>query len=124
MIGRGLDPDSQSVRHLDGYGGLCLDERRRGRCAKRINQDISQAGSHHAMSGKTLSTSAIITYSNRLPTLSPRLDLSGFLPRTEMKREVWLLRTGFGIAPVNKLVSLTWLLWALRSFRSFTLHYI
>ena len=27
-------------------------------------------------------------------------------------------------APVNKLVSLTWLLWALRSFRSFTLHYI
>src|SRR6218665_2323556 len=25
-------------------------------------------------------------------------------------------------APVNKLVSLTWLLWALRSFRSFTLH--
>src|SRR6218665_683023 len=29
-----------------------------------------------------------------------------------------------GIAPVNKLVSLTWLLWALRSFRSFTLHYI
>jgi len=34
------------------------------------------------------------------------------------------LRTGFGIAPVNKLVSLTWLLWALRSFRSFTLHYI
>src|SRR6218665_1933662 len=28
------------------------------------------------------------------------------------------------IAPVNKLVSLTWLLWALRSFRSFTLHYI
>src|SRR6218665_1433301 len=35
-----------------------------------------------------------------------------------------LLRTGFGIAPVNKLVSLTWLLWALRSFRSFTLHYI
>ena len=39
-------------------------------------------------------------------------------------REVWLLRTGFGIAPMNKLVSLTWLLWALRSFRSFTLHYI
>src|SRR6218665_1800279 len=43
---------------------------------------------------------------------------------TETKREVWLLRTGFGIAPANKLVSLTWLLWALRSFRSFTLHYI
>ena len=34
------------------------------------------------------------------------------------------MRTGFGIAPVNKLVSLTWHLWALRSFRSFTLHYI
>src|SRR6218665_4049106 len=42
----------------------------------------------------------------------------------QTKREVWLLRTGFGIAPVNKLVSLTWLLWALKSFRSFTLHYI
>src|SRR6218665_222828 len=41
----------------------------------------------------------------------------------ETKREVWLLRTGFGITPVNKLVSLTWLLWAL-SFRNFTLHYI
>ena len=55
--------------------------------------------------------------------LSPRLDLPGFWPGTETKREVWLLRTGFGIAPVNKLVSLTWLLWVLRSFRSFTLHY-
>src|SRR6218665_2843388 len=40
-----------------------------------------------------------------------------------MKREVWLLRICFGIAPVNKLVSLTWLLWALRSFWRFTLHY-
>src|SRR6218665_1516090 len=67
-------------------------------------------------------TSTIITYSNRSPTLSPRLDLSGFCPGTETKQEVWLLRTGFGIAPVNKLVSLTCLLWALRSFRSFTLH--
>src|SRR6218665_31082 len=39
------------------------------------------------------------------------------------KRNVWLLRTGFGIAPVNKMVSLTWLLWAL--MRSFgVLHYI
>src|SRR6218665_1784618 len=69
-------------------------------------------------------TSVIITYSNRSTTLSSRLDLSGFCPGTETKREVWLLRTGSGIAPVNKLVSLTWLLWALRSFRSFTLHYI
>ena len=69
-------------------------------------------------------TSAIITYSNRSTTLSPRLDLSGFWPGTETKREVWLLLTGFGIAPVNNLVSLTWLLWALRSFRSFTWHYI
>jgi len=33
------------------------------------------------------------------------------------------LRTWFGIAPVNKLVSLMWLLWALKSFRRFTLHY-
>ena len=29
----------------------------------------------------------------------------------------------FSLAPVNKLVSQTWLLWALRSFRSFTLHF-
>src|SRR6218665_3179643 len=69
-------------------------------------------------------TSAIITDCNRSTTLSPRLDLPGFPPDTETKREVWLLRTGFGIAVVNKLVSLTWLLWALRSFRSFTLAYI
>src|SRR6218665_2165855 len=69
-------------------------------------------------------TSAIITDCNRSTTLFPWLDLPGFLSGTETKREVWLLRTGFGIAPVNKLVSLTWLLWALRSFRSFTLHYI
>jgi len=55
---------------------------------------------------------------------STRLDLPGFWPGTETKWEVWLLRTGFDIAPVTKLVSLTWLLWALRSFRSFTLHYI
>ena len=38
----------------------------------------------------------------------------------EKKREVWLLRTWFGIALVNELVSLTWLLWALRSFCRFT----
>ena len=69
-------------------------------------------------------TSAIITNCNRSTTLFPWLDLPGFWPGTETKREVWLLRTGFGIAPMNKLVSLTWLLWALRSFRSFTLHYI
>ena len=69
-------------------------------------------------------TSAIITDCHRSTTLSPRLDLSGFWPGTETKRVVWLLRTGFGIAPVIKLVSLTWLLWALRSFRKFTLGYI
>src|SRR6218665_3701973 len=38
---------------------------------------------------------------------------------TETKREVWLLRTGFGTAPVNKLVSRTLLLWALRKFSEF-----
>ena len=67
-------------------------------------------------------TSATTTGHNHSPTLSPRLDLPGFWPGTETKREVWLLQTWFGIAPVNKLVSLTWLLWALRSFRRFTLH--
>src|SRR6218665_223313 len=35
-----------------------------------------------------------------------------------------MLSIALHIVPVNKLVSLTWLLWALRSFRSFTLHYI
>ena len=69
-------------------------------------------------------TSATTTGYNRSPTLSPRLDLPGFWHGTETKREVSLLRTWFGIAPVNKLVFLTWLLWALRSFRRFTLHYI
>src|SRR6218665_1530510 len=69
-------------------------------------------------------TSAIIPDCNRSTMLSPRLHLPGFLPGTEKKREVWLLRTGFGIVPVNKLVSLMWLLWALTSFRRFTLHYI
>src|SRR6218665_1517980 len=37
----------------------------------------------------------------RSTTLFPRLDLPGFLSGTDTKREVWLLRTGFGIAPVN-----------------------
>jgi len=68
--------------------------------------------------------SATTTACNRSPTLSPRLDIPAFLPSTKMKREVWLLRTWFGIAPVNKLVSLTWLLWVLRSFQRFTLHYV
>src|SRR6218665_2890863 len=31
----GYDPHSQSGRHLDGYGGLCLDERQGGRCAEK-----------------------------------------------------------------------------------------
>ena len=68
--------------------------------------------------------SAIITDCNRSPMLSLRFDLLGFWPGTEMKWEVWLLQTWFGIVPVNKLVSLRWLLWALRSFWRFTLHYI
>ena len=67
--------------------------------------------------------SAIITDCNRSPMLSPQLDLPGFWPGTETKREAWLLRTWFGIVPANKLVSMTWLLWALRSFWRFTLHY-
>src|SRR6218665_2553733 len=54
----------------------------------------------------------------------PFLLCTYFVAIFETNREAWPLRTGFGIAPVNKLVSLTWLLWALRSFRSFTLHYI
>src|SRR6218665_259110 len=62
--------------------------------------------------------------SSPTPTVAPRcLPGLTFPDFYETKREVWLLRTGFCIAPVNKLVSLTWLLWAVRSFRSFTLHY-
>jgi len=65
-------------------------------------------------------TSAIITDCNCSTMLSPWLDLPGFWPGTETKRDVWLFRTGFGVAPVNKLVSLTWLLWSLKSFWRFT----
>ena len=56
--------------------------------------------------------------------LDPLPDLLEFWPGTETKWEIWLLRTWFGMAMVNKLVSLTWLLWVLRSFQGFTLHYI
>jgi len=66
-------------------------------------------------------TSTIIADCNATPSL--RLDLPGYWPDTEMKQDVWLLRTWFGIEPVNKLLSLTWLLWALRRFWRFTLHY-
>ena len=45
-----------------------------------------------------------------------------FLGQHETKREVWLLRTWFSIGPVNKLDSLTWLLWRLEVFGY--LHYI
>ena len=68
-------------------------------------------------------TSVSIVVYNRSPMQFPRLDLPGFWHGTETKRNVWLLWTCFGIAPVNKLVSLTWILWALRSFQRFTLHY-
>src|SRR6218665_1503378 len=54
----------------------------------------------------------------------PEILHRGCKSGTETKREVWLLRTGFGIAVVNKLVSTTGLLWALRNFPIFTLHYI
>ena len=59
----------------------------------------------------------------QLTTLSPRLDLPGFWPGTDSKREAWLLRTWFDrpIPPVNKLVSLRALR---RFFQKFTLHYI
>ena len=68
-------------------------------------------------------TTAITTDCNRSPTLSPLLELTRFWPGTGTKREVWLLRIWFGLAPMNKLVSLTWLLWALRGFWRSTLNY-
>ena len=61
---------------------------------------------------------------NCSPKLSPRLDLPGFWPGIETKREVRLLQSWFGLAPVNKLVSLAWLLWALKRFWRLTLHSI
>ena len=65
------------------------------------------------------------TFHSRLKTELFKVSYLGSTPAPPtMKWEVWLLRTGFGIAPVGKLVSLTWLLWALKSFWSFTLHYI
>ncbi len=63
----------------------------------------------------------------QLTTLSPRLDLPGFWPGTETKREAWLLRTWFDrpIPPVNKLVSLTWLFVGTEKFSEIyiTLHW-
>jgi len=56
-------------------------------------------------------------------TTPPSLcDLPQFWSGTE--RNAWLLRTSFDTALVNKLVSLTWLSWALRRFQRFTLHYV
>jgi len=65
--------------------------------------------------------SAIITDCNRSTMLSPRFDLPGFWPGTETRSLA--IADWIWYSAVNKLVSLTWLLWALRSFRSFTLHY-
>jgi len=63
--------------------------------------------------------------SSQIATIAPRcllhLNFPGFY--LAMKREAWLLWTWFYIALVNKLVSLTWFLWALRSFQRFTLHF-
>src|SRR6218665_515081 len=47
-------------------------------------------------------------------------------PGNETKREAMAIADSiwsYGISPVNKLVSLTWFLWALRSFRGFILQY-
>ena len=63
--------------------------------------------------------------SSQIATIAPRcllhLNFPGFY--LAMKREAWLLWTWFYIALVNKLVSLTWFLWVLRSFQRFTLHF-
>ena len=86
---------------------------------------------HHTT---TITTTSISTSAKSKNTFQPALILTctalhsnvtllWFWPDTETKWEVWLLRTWFGIALVNNLVSLTWLLWALKSFRRFTLHY-
>src|SRR6218665_2799467 len=65
-------------------------------------------------------------YINRSPTLSPRLDLPGILSghRNET-RSLAIVDLILYSAGEYKLASLTWLLWALRSCRRFTLglHY-
>jgi len=66
-------------------------------------------------------TSPIITDCNHSCTPYPRLDLLGFWRVTETDQEV-RLDSAIGMAPVNKLVFLTWLLWLLRSFIWVTLH--
>ena len=50
--------------------------------------------------------------------------MDGWMDGWNQKRLCLPMAVEGTIAPVNKLVSLTWLLWALRSFRSITLHYI
>lgn len=52
-------------------------------------------------------------------TRSPRLHLPGLWPGTKTKREACLMRTWFDIVQVNKVISLTLLLWVLRNFRRF-----
>ena len=52
-------------------------------------------------------TSVITTDCNRSPTLSPRLDLPGFLPGNETRSLAIADLIWYDIAPVIKLVSLT-----------------
>jgi len=60
---------------------------------------------------------SLVSYSvNSDLILHVPLALPRWWPGTKTKREVWLLRTWFGIVPVNKQVSLMWLLWVPRSF--------
>ena len=80
------------------------------------------------LSAQMLNNSGSNQWKPRLYKTRPKLvflhappGLPGFWPYTET---ISFLRTWFGMAPVNKLVSLTWLLWTLRCFRRFTLHYI
>ena len=60
--------------------------------------------------------------------LGLKCEMSLILLVLKTKRSVGLRvmsrRWQIPTAPLNKLVSLTWLLWALTSFRRFTLHYI
>src|SRR6218665_179082 len=55
-------------------------------------------------------TTTTITDCHRSTKLFPRLTSSDFDLAQELSREVWLLRTLFDIAPVNKLICLTLLL--------------
>ena len=67
-------------------------------------------------------TPACVRHHHRLQPQLHAFSVAWPSPIFTWHREVWLLRTLYDIMPVITLVSLTWILQALRSFRRFTLY--